>query len=275
MENSGSATVRYLIKYFTLAFGFSWLFWLPAVLATRDSLSVVVPNLAWVVIGAHGPLFAAGILTYRAGGWQAVRQLIRSGFRLRMSIAWWLIILLLPVLLSGAAVWLNVVLNGYRPDTTLWSQPWMIPLTFLFLFFLGGSFQEEIGWRGYALPRLIHMWNPLIASLFLGVIWGVWHLPLFFISGVSQSFMPFSIFLLLTIAFSIFFTWFYLKTDRNLFSALLFHTAINTSLSVFPPVEQRAGGNQMAFTYLMVAYVLASLVVVVLQLPFWKGREDT
>ena len=172
-------------------------------------------------------------------------------------------------------MWLNVVLNGYRPDTTLWSQPWMIPLTFLFLFFLGGSFHEEFGWRGYALPRLIHMWNPLIASLFLGVIWGVWHLPLFFISGVSQSFMPFSIFLLLTIAFSIFFTWFYLKTDRNLFSALLFHTAINTSLSLFPPVEQKAGGNQMAFTYLMVAYVLASLVVVVLQLPFWKGREDT
>lgn len=275
MENSSATTVRSLIPYFILAFAFSWLFWLPAVLATRGSLSIAVPNLAWVVIGAHGPLFAAGILTYRAGGWKAVRQLIRSGFQLRMPTVWWLIILLLPALLSGAAVWLNVFLNGYRPDTTLWSQPWMIPLTFLFLFFLGGSFQEEFGWRGYALPRLLRMWNPLIASLFLGVIWGVWHLPLFFISGVSQSFMPFSIFLLLAIAFSIFFTWFYLKTDRNLFSALLFHTAINTSLSVFPPVEQRAGGNQMAFTYLMVAYALASLVVVVLQLHFWKGREDT
>jgi membrane protease YdiL (CAAX protease family) len=275
MENSNSTTVRSLITFFLLAFGFSWLFWLPAVLTSRGSLSVVLPNFAWVVIGAHGPLFAAGVLTYRAGGWKALRQLISSGFRLRMPAVWWLVILLLPGVLSGAAVWLNVVLNGYRPDTTLWSQPWMIAPTFLFLFFLGGSFQEEFGWRGYALPRLLRLWNPLLASLFLGVLWGAWHLPLFFISGVSQSFMPFSIFLLLTIAFSIFFTWFYRKTDRNLFSALLFHTAINTSLSVFPPVEQRAGGNQMAFTYLMIAFALAALLIVVVQLHFWKGREAT
>ena len=128
----------------------------------------------------------------------------------------------------------------------------MILPTFLFMFFLGGSVQEEFGWRGYALPRLLKIWNPLVSSLVLGVVWGVWHLPLFYISGTSQFYMPFGIFFLLTPLFSLVNTWVYLRTGRNLFSALLLHTAINTSLSLFPPFEPVIGGNQLSLTYLLV-----------------------
>lgn len=252
-----------LIWFFILAFGFSWLLWLPPVLSSFGFFALPVPNMVWVIIGAHGPLFASLVLTYRSGGWPAVKQLMRSGFNLRMTAGWWLAIIFIPAVLAGAAVWINVVLNDYQPDPAMLTQPLLIVPTFLFLFFLGGSFQEEFGWRGYALPRLLTKWTPLIASLVLGVVWGVWHLPLFHISGVSQSFMPFGIFLLLTIAFSVLFTWLFLRTSRNLFSALLFHTAINTSLSLFPPIEQRIGGDQMAFTYLMVAYGCLAVLVIV------------
>lgn len=202
----------------------------------------------------------------------SVKKLVGSGFNLRMALGWWLAIIFIPVVLTGAAVWVNIILNDYQPDTTLLTQPLMIVPTFLVMFFLGGSFQEEFGWRGYALPRLLTLWNRLLASLFLGAIWGFWHLPLFYIPGLSQSFMPFGIFLLLATAFSILFTWFYLRTNRNLFSALLFHTAINTSLSLFPPIEQKISGNQMALTYLMIAYVCVSVFIIVREPTFWQNE---
>jgi uncharacterized protein len=270
MTNSRTPSNHFLLSFFLFAFGFSWLFWLPAVLSSFGLLSLPFSNIVWVAIGAHGPLFASLILSYRSGGWVAVKQLVRSGFDLRMAPVWWLAILFIPVTLAGLAVWANILLNGYQPDTTLLAQPLMIVPTLLFLFFLGGSFQEEFGWRGYALPGLLTKWNPFIASLLLGAIWGGWHLPLFYISGVSQSFMPFGIFLLLAIAFSVLFTWFFLRTGRNLFSALLFHTAINMSLSLFPPIEQRIGGNQTALNYLMVAFAFVAVLIVIKEPAFWQ-----
>lgn len=261
-----------LTAFFLIAFAFSWLFWLVPVLSSSGFFSLAIPNMAWVIVGAHGPLVAALILVYRSAGWGAVKQLIRSGFNLRMSAVWWLFILFVPVVLAGLAVWLNIILTDYQPDTTLLEQPLMILPTFLVLFFLGGAFQEEFGWRGYALPGLLEKWNPLLASVFLGVIWGVWHLPLFYIADASQSFMPFGVFVLLAVGFSIVFTWLWIRTNRNLFSALLFHAAINTSFSLFPPVELQAGGNQQAFTYLMGAYFILAIVLVVRELDFWKQK---
>jgi uncharacterized protein len=130
------------------------------------------------------------------------------------------------------------------------------------MFFIGGSVQEEFGWRGYALPRLLEKWNPIVASLLLGIIWGIWHLPLFFISEASQYFMPLGIFLILTEAFTFLITWVYLRTKRNLFSALLLHTSINTWLSLFPPIEKVSGGNQVGLTILAVLYVIVAVAIV-------------
>jgi uncharacterized protein len=250
---------RSLLSFFVWAFAFSWAFWGIAVLSSLGMFTLPIPNMVLVIIGAHGPLVSSMALTYRSGGWTAVKSFLRSGFNLRLGLVWWLVILSLPFLLAALAVQINVVQSGFQPDTTLLSQPLLIPPTFLMLFFLGGSFQEEFGWRGFALPRLLEKWNPLIASIVLGAVWGLWHLPLFHIADTSQVYMRFEVFVFLGIAFSVFFTWFHLKTDNNLFAALLFHAAINTSISTFPPIEQRVGGNQTAFFYLMAIYALLAL----------------
>lgn len=263
MNNLRTSTIRALAAYFILAFGFSWLFWLLAVLTSSGALTLPIPQFAWVVAGAHGPLFAAVWLTQRAAGWGGAWRLLRSGFNLRMGWVWWLAILILPQLLSAAAVVSARWLSQYQPDLSLWSQPWMILPTFLAMLFVGGSVQEEYGWRGYALPRLLTLVNPLAASLALGLTWGVWHLPLFFVSGLSQSYMPFGVFVLLALGFSVLFTWFYLRTDRSLWSALLLHAAINTSLNLFPTLEMKPAGNQTAFTLLMVVYIAISVIIMV------------
>jgi len=226
-------------------------------------------------IGAHGPLVAALVMTGKLEGWAGIKSLFKSGFKLRIPLKWWLIILILPALLSGLALWVNVSLNNFQFDKSLLTQPWMIPIMYFMIFFIGGSFQEEFGWRGFALPRLLEKWHPLTASLILGAVWGVWHLPLFFIPDTGQYFMPLGVFLILVEAFTVLMTWAYLRTGRSLFSALLFHTSINTMLSVFPPIEKIAGGNQMGFTYLTIAYVVAALVVIVKERPlFTKLPSD-
>jgi uncharacterized protein len=278
MQTSSSTDQGSLVHFFLITFAFTWAFWLLPVLDSAGLISLAGPNIAWIGIGAHGPLFAAMLLSYRIGGWDAVKRLIRSGFRLRIGAVWWLILILLPVVLAGVAVWMSASFHDYQPDLDLLGQPWLILPLFLFMFFLGGSVQEEFGWRGFALPRLLETQTPFLASLVLGLIWGMWHLPLFFMTGVSQEFMPFEVFLPLTVAFSVLFTWAYLRTNLNLFTALLLHTTINTSFNLFPQVELEAGGERSAMVYLLVLYALAALIVVVWERAMffrtWNGPGD-
>lgn len=269
MESNISVSKRSLVNFFILTLSFSWLFWLPGVLASYNILSTPVPNVVWVVIGAHGPLFASFTLAYRSGGKPAIVDLFRAGFNVRMGAAWWILILGAPAIFAGVAVWISTLVSDFQMDTTLLMQPLMIAPIFLYMFFLGGSVQEEFGWRGYALPHLLRIGTPIVASLILGLIWGVWHVPLFYIAGFSQASMAFGVFLSLSVAFSIIFTWVYIRTKHNVFSALLLHAAINTSMSIFPPIEQRVGGNQMAFTYLMGIYWSVTLVIVVRERSMW------
>src|SRR3712207_6537622 len=86
---------------------------------------------------------------------------------------------------------------------------------------------EELGWRGYALPRLLARRSALAASLILGLLWGLWHLPTFYVLGAPQHGLPISAFLLLTMAYSVLFTWIYLHTRGSVLIATLFHSAIN------------------------------------------------
>jgi membrane protease YdiL (CAAX protease family) len=87
---------------------------------------------------------------------------------------------------------------------------------------------EEIGWRGYALPKLLQSHSAVAANLILGILWGGWHLPTFFVPGAPQAGIPFVAFLLFTTGASVLFTWLYLHTRGSLLLATLFHGAINS-----------------------------------------------
>jgi uncharacterized protein len=201
-----------------------------------------------------------------------VMKLLRDGFNLRMRPVWWAVLIIGPVALAGVAVLLSFAFHDYRPELMLLQQPWLIPLIFLYMFFVGGSMQEEFGWRGFALPRLLAIQSPFLASLTLGLIWGAWHLPLFYIDGVSQEHMSITVFVLLSLAFSILYTWAYVRTNFNLFSALLLHAVINTSLNIFPTVELEAGGERSAMAYLLALYALVALIVVVREKTLFFSR---
>jgi membrane protease YdiL (CAAX protease family) len=91
---------------------------------------------------------------------------------------------------------------------------------------------EELGWRGYALPRLLTRFSPFTASLILGVIWGVWHLPSFFLSGMEQNGMSLTLFIIYTPCLSILMTWVFQHTHGSVLSAVMIHYMANICTTI-------------------------------------------
>jgi membrane protease YdiL (CAAX protease family) len=103
-----------------------------------------------------------------------------------------------------------------------------------------GPIGEEFGWRGFALPQLLRRWSPLAASLVLGAVWGVWHLPTFFIASLPQSRLSFPLFVLNSIALSVIMTWLYLRTGGDLLLMILVHLMANDCTTLGVPFNAEA-----------------------------------
>jgi uncharacterized protein len=125
-----------------------------------------------------------------------------------------------------------------------------VPLT---LVFDVGPAGEEFGWRGFALPRILEARSPMWASLILGAIHAVWHVPLFFISTTSQSHLSFPLFFLGVISIAIIDTWLYLRTDANLLLAILVHLMSNYCSGIT---------GARAYPYYQAGEILAAILIV-------------
>ena len=190
-----------LIFYFALTYSISWPLWLLSRL-TGGTLGTLL-----LVTGGFGPAIAAAVTLRRSGG--SLSDWARRIVRWRVPVVYYAYALALPPLIM---VVLNLGLTalGVQPD---WSaiagrMPAYLQTFLLTALVFGG--QEEPGWRGFALPRLQQQHSPLVATLILGLAWGVWHIPLY---GLAGFVVP------LVLAF--FYTWLYNKTGSVLLCILL------------------------------------------------------
>ncbi len=234
---------RDLWLFFGLAYAFSWLLWIPTALALRGV--PLPPGLVGFLNSpynpaAFGPTLTAFVLTLFFEGWRGVKGLLRRGVDLRFPKRWLAVIVLLPLLLYGVPILLAQITLGQTARLSVPSQPAFLFVAFIVILFTGGPLQEEFGWRGYALPRLLRRLTPVNASLFLGVLWWLWHWPLVFIPGRFMA-STFPLFLALGVVIvltSVIFTWLYQHTHGSVFAALLWHTAMNWSIWLFLPQMQ-------------------------------------
>jgi membrane protease YdiL (CAAX protease family) len=230
--------------YFALANALSWTCWGIAALFTVDSgpveggaeelLAAAPPAaLAFILLGVFGPFTAAFFLTWSRDGRDAAAALWKSGWNAKLGLRWFLVALLLfPAIQIGA-----ILSAGVGVSAELFVRPLALLGMTLFMWFLGGSFGEEFGWRGYALPRLLDRFDALSASLVLGAFWVIWHVPLFFIPGSPQAQIPFVPWAISVLALSIIYTWVHVHVGGVVFAALLLHTMGNLSPELFQATD--------------------------------------
>jgi uncharacterized protein len=222
---------RYPVLSFAVtAYIISWSLWLPVVLAGPTMPPWVT---VFHILGGFGPFAAALIILFVGEDKARIQEYMKSLCRWQLPLRWYISALLIPVGIVLAAMALLLLLNRSLPGLAELPPLWVLPLMLVYMTLLGGGL-EEPGWRGFALPRLLGRYQPLTASLILGITWGFWHLPLFLAPSVSQSNIPVSLFMSTGVGLSVLFSWFYLKTEGSTFMAVILHAAFNTMLNWYP-----------------------------------------
>ena len=212
-----------IIIFFVLTFVLSWFPWYAG----------IAPE-----VMTMGPSIAAFIVVLILGGWRGFVDLLRPFGRWRASLGIWVLAIFGPGILYLLGLGVNVLMDGEAPPFIMIREELnLLPLYLVMVVLMpwNGPVGEEFGWRGYALPKLQNKYGPLIASLVIGTIWGIWHLPSFFapqgvVGAIAAAIgMVFIIpYTLGTIANSIFMTWVYNKSKASaLIAGIIWHAAIN------------------------------------------------
>ena len=169
-----------LIKFFLIAFAFTWLFWIPDALGKRG----ILPNIIWTnlgFLGAFGPMIASLFLVYKEKGIGGMKNIFKKGMHYDFENKWWFIIFFLFPIIIFIAYVASILVDSTIPTSEAKGLYWFLPFIFFFVLFTGGPLTEELGWRGYALPRLQAKYSPFVSTLILGFIWSIWHFPQFIV----------------------------------------------------------------------------------------------
>lgn len=247
--------------FMLIAYGFSWLFWIPEAFIAQSIWNA--PD--WVKnylaspanLGPWGPLLAAILVTFMYQGSTGVKELLKRGLMGRLGKWWWIILLTFPVLIGGSLV-LSALSGNPVPEFAALAQPIALPIALVWIFFLGGPLQEEFGWRGYAFENMRNKYNGLTAAVVAGAMWGLWHIPLFFVPRAEDYYnRPLWGLLLTTILVGIILAWFYANTNGSIFAAMLGHTMFNWSNWVFPALKSDSAALILFGMYFIaVAFIL-------------------
>jgi membrane protease YdiL (CAAX protease family) len=215
MDNEKSS----IVPFFLLTFLITWGLQVPGVLTLAGVMpGDVVGYMPLAMLGIFGPMAAAVILTARREGRAGVRALFWPLAQFRVPARWYFVALVLPALGLSAGLY-ALSLAGYGGDVVLFPGPErlvVIPVI---------AVAEEVGWRGYALPHLQRRHGPFVASVILGVVWALWHIPMFLAVGIPMSLMPLMIFHF--VAGSLVFTWIWNRSGGSLLLVVLAHAALH------------------------------------------------
>jgi uncharacterized protein len=224
-----------LVSYFVLAYGLMWLAISPMVVDALEIANIpdTVSMLSYLLSSLIGPAVAAFWVTGALEGKAGMRLLLRRTFQVRASWKWYMVVLFVPLM-----IWFGAYSFIYRgaPLMDLLSNPSLLLTVFLPNLLIGlliPSLGEEPGWRGFALPRLQKLRGPILGTLILGTLHGIWHLPALF----TPMFDPFTIagfveFVLTAIAASFLYTWVYNNTGGNVWMAIVLHSSGNAAVKL-------------------------------------------
>jgi uncharacterized protein len=264
---------RFPFRYFVVTFLWSWLAWLPLVLAGFGVIQfgsgfLDAARLPLTVLGIFGPAAGAFFSLRTLQGKGAVSRYLRGLLDFRFGWKAWFV----PLVVLGGSTCISWAI----PE--LWGEPrlgillpslGLLPVYFVAMVFLGGG-QEEMGWRGYILDPLEERLGPWLGNLVLGIVWAAWHLPLFLIPGTTESFMSFPGFMLMTTGYSLFYSWVRQVSGRRTLAGLYIHGLANAVIPVFPLTTMVPGAPQHRFWIFAVLIFLVGIVTMTIR-SFRRG----
>ncbi len=215
-----------LALFLFLAFGLSWAIWALVIADGRGWLTLPVPPFAVMILAGFGPLLAGVAASAAEGGRPGVRRLLSGLLSWRVGGLWFFVLLALLVL-RLLPVGAHILAGGRVDWAALGPQVLALPLIFVFIALMGGGLDEEVGWRGYALPRLQALLLPVPANLVLGLVWSAWHLPLFLLPGSTHGESSLLLYVVETTALSFVLGWIWNGTRGSLLLVVLAHAASN------------------------------------------------
>jgi membrane protease YdiL (CAAX protease family) len=245
-----------VVSFFALALALSWAVWIPATPLLSGKTSTAV-----VMVGSFGPAVAGALLTKAQG--RSLRAWISEMVTFRIGARWWLVALGLPVAVAAVSAVAFAFEFGNLDLSLLPNRVarWLFGLLFISL--VGGG-NEEPGWRGYALPHLQRDYGALTASLVIGAVWAVWHLPLYYLPGGMYAGKSFALFAPMVLAFSVVLTWLYNGSGGSVPAAMLLHAGINSASALIPAppeaVSVLSRGWHMQLQVAVFAVVATALV---------------
>lgn len=262
--NQNPHSLREATLFFAITLGLSYfVFWGPLALFQVPTISFVsdIKGPVWAIfmymVNGFGPSIVAIILTRIYEGKTGLNQFLKRVIQFKIGWRWYLAaisVVILPTL--GQLLIIHFLGQDFNYGGFITQLGSFIPLIII------GPLSEELGWRGYALDRLQTKWSALVSSIMVGILWALWHLPLFFMLGTSQHELqiPFIGFLVGLIALSVLCTWLYNNTNRSIWTAVFFHWLYTYSGQVVASSVTRSSiYNWLEYS----PYLLVSLIVVV------------
>ena len=256
---------RPVFTFFVVTYLLSWTAWSPLVFsdwwATLSPLLVAEEQrtVVLIVVGGFGPLVAAGLVTRVIG--DSVRDWARAVLRWRVPLRYWIFAFLFPAVGVFFASAVHILVFGGAFETESTDVLVLYPVLLVQVFLIGGG-NEELGWRGFALPRLQRRYSALVASLVIGVGWFGWHLPLFLVSGSSQVGVPVYYYGVAVVALSVVFTWLYNQTDGSVLLTMVLHASVNTGGILYLAGGGAALQNDLPNALYAAVFLIAALAFI-------------
>lgn len=258
-EENWKLGIRSLVPFLAISFGMTWgiaslLFLFPEPIeAMFGELSMTNPLF---ILAVYAPAFAAFGLVIKHAGLNGLRRFLSRLLLWRCSINWYIFL----AIGTPIAMYLGVTLKGTLGEDPFPFSPWynMFPALAIALF-IGPI--EEFGWRGVALPLLQQRFAPLWASLILGVIWGLWHVPAFLIGGTPQSAWAFGPFFVGAVAICVIMTPLFNASRGSILLPALLHFQLNNP--VYPDAQP----------YDTLVLAVAAIVIVVINRKTMLSRD--
>jgi membrane protease YdiL (CAAX protease family) len=221
-----------LISYFLLAYAGMWIVISPLVLHSLGmiNLSDGASLLFFFLSSLSGPTVAAYVVTGILEGKAGMIRLFRRTFQVRAGLQWYVVVLFIFL-----AIWLGAYSFLYSgvPLANLAANPALLLSAFLPSVIFGlliPSIGEEPGWRGFALPRLQAAYGPVVGTLILGTLHGIWHLPALFTPLLGPfTVHGFIVFVLTAVAGTFIYTWVFNNTRGSVWMAMVLHASSNAA----------------------------------------------